>query len=157
MSIPDYIKPGAFVKLFSGTKARIYATDGKAPSPIHGAYEREGGEWGEGTWSRCRRFLASGQPCGLDIAGPWIDKPEVDWKNLPEWAEYAAVDAEGLWWWFQEKPLAVDVAGAWGSPMGRLYGQIPHEYAPFWKEINTLDWRESLVERPAYEDEEDEY
>ena len=35
--IPDYITPGAIVRLRDGSKARIYATDGGSPWNVHGA------------------------------------------------------------------------------------------------------------------------
>jgi len=27
-----------------------------------------------------------------------------DWKNAPDWANYVARDADGCWYWFENKP-----------------------------------------------------
>jgi hypothetical protein len=30
----------------------------------------------------------------------------MDWNNAPEWANWCAMDSDGHWFWFENKPLA---------------------------------------------------
>jgi hypothetical protein len=34
-----------------------------------------------------------------------MNKP--DWKDAPKWAQWLAMDSDGEWWWFEEKPRLV--------------------------------------------------
>jgi hypothetical protein len=58
-------------------------------------------------------------------------KPE--WKDAPEWAQWAAQDFDGDWYWFENKPIQLEFG--WASSTGRI------------QNINQ-DWRESLERRP---------
>jgi hypothetical protein len=63
-----------------------------------------------------------------------MNKP--DWKDAPEWARFLAMDADGDWFWFEEKPTRK--GAAWCPVYGR-YGQ--------WESCQG-DWTASLEERP---------
>lgn len=28
----------------------------------------------------------------------------IDWTQAPEWANFAAMDYDGEWWWYENKP-----------------------------------------------------
>lgn len=31
-----------------------------------------------------------------------MNKP--DWKDAPEWANWLAMDSDGIWWWYENEP-----------------------------------------------------
>jgi hypothetical protein len=66
-----------------------------------------------------------------------MSKP--DWKDAPEWANYLAMDSDGLWAWHEKKPFVAGFATVW---LSRDYGQVAIAYKPH----NT--WHETLEERP---------
>jgi hypothetical protein len=37
-----------------------------------------------------------------------------DWKDAPEWAAFVAQDADGDWYWFEERPIPCHAGGFWG-------------------------------------------
>lgn len=41
-----------------------------------------------------------------------------DWKDAPEWAGYLALDADGLWQWFERIPSQI-MPGFWRAHIGR--------------------------------------
>lgn len=43
-----------------------------------------------------------------------MNKP--DWKDAPEWAQYLAMDADGAWYWYELRPIAL--RDSW-APNGR--------------------------------------
>lgn len=141
MSLPDYIFPGAFVRLRNGEKARIYATDGSKPCPIHGAILAEG-EWHHRDWSPAGRYIESWSEHGRDIIGPWVDRPDCSklWSILPPWIKWVAQDESGMWFGHSEEPQCH--ARVW---MRGFASVIPAEYAPAF----TGDWKDSLCERPT--------
>ena len=63
----------------------------------------------------------------------------IPWEDAPEWAEWAAMDKDGSWWWHRERP---DIfTDCWLS-----------NYAPrHAKNINIecLGWTTSLTKRPS--------
>jgi len=71
--------------------------------------------------------------------GIWPIKPEspVIACAWPAWAEYAAMDSSGTWYWYDEEPVAS--SGVWGSAK-HITGFHPSE-APAFKG----DWKDSLV------------
>lgn len=30
---------------------------------------------------------------------------QIDWTQAPEWANFAAMDSDGEWWWYQKEPV----------------------------------------------------
>jgi len=148
MSLPEYIFPGAFVRLRDGTKARIYAVDGVGPNFIHGARLFGGDCWYHLTWSvEGRRFRGSTDQ--FDIIGPWVDKPDCSklWPILSPWIKWVARDEGGEWFGYAEEPYRS------GEVWRRGYASfIPAEYASFipaeYAPVFTGDWKDSLCERP---------
>lgn len=63
-----------------------------------------------------------------------MNKP--DWKDAPEWARYMAMDEDGEWYWFENKP---DCGGcAWHGDGGML------DYA----DVDGDSWKDSMEPRP---------
>lgn len=70
-------------RTLSGLNARIYATDGCAPFPVHGAIQREDGCWVAETWDKDGRMPGHGtleSPKDLVEVRPHI-KREM-WTNV---------------------------------------------------------------------------
>lgn len=45
---------------------------------------------------------------------------KINWSNAPNWASYAAMDENGLWHWYENKPKpGSDSLGLWISIMGK--------------------------------------
>jgi hypothetical protein len=40
---------------------------------------------------------------------------ELDWSLAPEWAAFAAMDADGEWYWYENAPHADEAEGVWLS------------------------------------------
>ncbi len=59
-----------------------------------------------------------------------------DWSEAPEWANYVAMDADGEWFWYADKPCIAN--SAWLPDKGR--------WEPF--EVYHDDWRKTLEPRP---------
>jgi hypothetical protein len=67
-----------------------------------------------------------------------------NWSDSPSWAEYLAMDYDGVWYWYKEKPtLSVS---RWKS----TDHWIRHA------EVITQDWRDTLEERPVHNEHEAE-
>lgn len=39
-----------------------------------------------------------------------------DWKDAPEWAQWVAMDADGDWWWYENKPEFDGESDRWVLP-----------------------------------------
>ena len=61
----------------------------------------------------------------------------AEWEDAPSWANYLAMDANGYWWWYEEKPQLSRGIWAFGGERSR-------------KTLHKQDvaWNESLQERP---------
>ncbi|HPS39448.1 MAG TPA: hypothetical protein PL124_08570 [Candidatus Cloacimonadota bacterium] len=66
--------------------------------------------------------------------------PKPDWKDAPDWAKWLAMDANGIWGWYSNKPTIVDeLDGEWFSDTGK------------WEEVSTSGWEKTLEKRPPKE------
>jgi hypothetical protein len=139
MSTPDYIKPGAFVRLRDGSKARIYAVDGTPVHPVHGATEIEG-NWCVLIWTATGGIWPT-MTSPHDITGPWIDEPDASklWPVLPPWINWLAMDKDGTWFGYPTEPDLCDEC--WIRP-GVCW--VPPDRAPTF----TGDWKQSKIRRP---------
>lgn len=61
-----------------------------------------------------------------------MSKP--DWSTAPSWARYVVCDADGRWWWHEERP---DVHGAEWLSTGDV------DMVDYF-----IDWDKSLESRP---------
>ena len=65
---------------------------------------------------------------------------EFDWKPAPPWANWVAMDADGLWYLFENKPCTL--GGRWQDDTeGKVFRIVPN--------IASSDWRLSLQQRPV--------
>ena len=142
-TLPEYIKPGAFVKLRDGSKARIYATDGADPWTVHGAVLKES-NWIAIDWAGVE--FKPAEKADYDIIGPWTDKLNCDklWPLLPPWIKYLAMDANNEWYSYSLKPYAGLSSNWFHNSLECSVCYVPKDYAP----IYSGDWKDSLVERP---------
>jgi len=140
-TLPEYIKPGTFVKLRDGSKGEIYSINNALPYPIHG---RTLSNMRAATWTNNLYIWASAEESQQDIIGPWIDKPDCSalWPLLPPWIKYLAMDANNEWYSYSLKPYQ---GGNWfHDSLECSVCYVPKDYAP----IYSGDWKDSLVERP---------
>ena len=66
-------------------------------------------------------------------------KPQPNWNDAPEWAQWWAVDANEIAWWYTEKPKTI--SSCWLCNDGRA---SCHDTI----NLNGYDWRETLTPRP---------
>lgn len=43
-------------------------------------------------------------------------KPDWSSKNVPDWANYAAQEASGSWYWYSHRPTYSEICTEWQSP-----------------------------------------
>lgn len=68
---------------------------------------------------------------------------EVDWDNVPEWANYAATDSNDEVWVYEHQPSIGE--RSWGRvSQGRTW-----LYMASYLGCVNLGWKDSLIERPA--------
>jgi len=72
------------------------------------------------------------------LARAALAKPS--WKDAPEWANYLAMDEDGIWFWYAERPYAG--CRTWDS------NSIKEEVNAL---IERLDWQDTLEQRPEGE------
>jgi hypothetical protein len=61
----------------------------------------------------------------------------IDWSNAPAWAQYAAQDADGWWYWYEKEPYKD--GKAWGyAPATRCTPVI----------ARPTNWAGTLQKRP---------
>jgi hypothetical protein len=58
------------------------------------------------------------------------------WKDAPKWAMWAAMDDDGQWYWYRQKPEMRDMEWKWTED------SEPFSY------LDADNWRESLTPRP---------
>ena len=133
------IEPGKYYKTRDGRKVRIYATDGLAEYPIHGAVLNNNG-WRAAMWdSSGSAYNNLAIQATVDIVSEWSDTPIVNWPAMPAWCNYVAMDEDGQWYAYIDKP-GTDSEG-WLP--NNDYCFIPKKYHPTF----TGDWKDSLAER----------
>ena len=145
MQLPDYIKPGAFVRLRNGKKAKIYEINETGDYPIHGAILFSDNVWHMKEW-HSEFFCVSHKETPIDIVGPWTNTPDCSelWTQLPPWINWVAMDENGSWAGYSNNPGKVD--GFYHCQNGDdNYCTIPKEYAPKY----SGSWENSLTERPV--------
>jgi hypothetical protein len=59
-----------------------------------------------------------------------------DWKDAPDWANWAAQDYDGRWFWFENKPIA-------GFNVFMAEGRMEPV-----KKVNTK-WKQTTQQRPT--------
>lgn len=128
-------------KTRSGHKAVVWDT--KLPTD----YYRVGYIIGKNeviSWRSCGRS-GPNVSSNFDLLTPWLDDLEFDASCLPKWATHIAMNPNGSWRWYNEKPVTVagtldDNKGVWMST-DVLFGAIPIEFTP--KNL-AGNWEDSL-------------
>ena len=64
-------------------------------------------------------------------------EPPIPWQLAPDWAQWAAMDADGEWWWYENEPEISHIL--WRHTNGLLYC---FNFPP------CTNWRESKRQRP---------
>ena len=62
-----------------------------------------------------------------------------DWSQAPDWAQWAATDANGGSFWFENKPILSLIMSIWKKAIGISL--------PCPQQIN-VEWQHSLEQRP---------
>ena len=70
--------------------------------------------------------------------------PEPDWSRAPDWAQWYAIDANGVRSWYEQKPSLQEVNQYWTTSFGKTMG-FDQDSAAFSR------WRETLRQRPVAE------
>lgn len=97
-------------------------------------------------WAADKEFVTqSGQVVKLSSIYKGI---EFDWACLPAWANWIAMDKDGGWKWFREKPAISEDYEIWNQMVDNAYysGFIPNEYFP---SNITGSWKDNLHKRPT--------
>lgn len=63
-------------------------------------------------------------------------------NECPEWAQYAAVDSDGVAYWYADKPEPNLCLGGWNNTGEHIVQRLTLYY-------DSTDWEHSLIERPA--------
>ena len=137
------IQPGQLWLCRDGvTKARVYATDGQEPYPIHGAIQAQAG-WAADTWTSAGLLVTEGgHPLDLIRRYDWREELAPIWAVLKPEYRWIARAAVGHWATYTgNEPPERDKTTFWGSGMG--FGlnalRMPNPDCP---------WYETLTERP---------
>ena len=62
----------------------------------------------------------------------------LDWTQAPPWAKYAAMDEDGCWFWYAERPR---IPHPGWLPTCANFKSFDHASSP--------DWTQTLTERPT--------
>lgn len=73
----------------------------------------------------------------------WNEIMGIDWNEAPDWANWAAQDECGEWFWFENKPKAEDE----GWDDSKTCDENKHEIMKC--EAPCEDWRDTLTPRPT--------
>ena len=103
----------------NGKKVAIYAVHPCQHRSLHGAVLFDQG-WLVKSWFNDGKYQERYND-QLDIVGPWISKPVVDWSIIPLWFNWVACDADSNWFAYSVEPEFND--GVWhlGNTCGGSY------------------------------------
>jgi hypothetical protein len=118
---------GKCYKTKNGEKAIVYAIYQHADGNyMHGAYKHEHNSvWTACTWDECGMTFISHSR----LIEEWVDKPKIDRNILPIWHKWVAMDQDGKWFSYTDKPT-FHTYGIW---RGNNSLKIPSEYYPKWE------------------------
>jgi hypothetical protein len=55
----------------------------------------------------------------------------IDWSKAPRWAQYAAMDSDGIWFWYSRKPELGNYE--WLLTGGKYAPSLGHEFLGVWE------------------------
>jgi hypothetical protein len=143
------IEPGKCYRTRDGRKAVIYAVyPNQNKEGIHGGLYVDD-EWCI-SFSWEKNGTCSYEPSGNDLVAPWSDDSQVSipWDKLPGFIKFIAMDEDGKWSGYLEKP---DMVNNYWWPRQNPYPisiNLISEHRP---KGYTGDWKDSLFERPHEE------
>jgi len=140
------IEAGKEYRTRDGGKARVYATDGAAPRPIHGATHNRCGHWSMTSWHEDGSSYRD-RLWDVDIISEWKDEPVIPdnfWSEIvPFYVNYIAQSASGAWSGYENEPRMMKGTNCYNEWTGYSMG-IPSKYAP----IFSGEPKDSLLKRP---------
>jgi len=68
---------------------------------------------------------------------------KINWDDLPKWVNWIAMDANGQWCTYSEKPYMDMCCLKWWSPALPFFDKLFFTLPP------APDWTRSLMKRPA--------
>jgi hypothetical protein len=131
------IEKGKFYRTRGGEKVEVLTTERVASHPIVIIHKDGGIEVLRMNGMLHESKVVSDQ----DIIAEWTDPVEIPWSDYPTWCKWVAMDKDGRWSLFNEKPRLVH--GCWYL---QTYINVHPDYTP---RNFTGDWTESLFERPC--------
>lgn len=137
---------GKTYKSRDGRKVIIYALYPDQVRPIHAGIRHHDGTDVCDMWSVCsylpNGFIYENDTCGADIISEWTEELDFDWSVIPPWFNYIAMDKDGAWTAFREKPKTH--ALYWAGGGAELC--VPLDYEP---KGFVGNWEDSLYRRPC--------
>lgn len=85
---------------------------------------------------------------GRLIAVPKLTHDVFSMEECPKWAKYAAVDADGVAYWYEVEPKLCTVAHCWDS-IGLRARRLRQPGSSVSILFDADDWKNSLIKRPA--------
>lgn len=67
----------------------------------------------------------------------------INWRSAPLWANYAAMDKDGEWYWYQELPEADDEWGVFLSNEGTQH----ESFVDAGPDLTEADWQQTITKR----------
>ena len=70
---------------------------------------------------------------------------QIDWSKAPKWANWWAMDANGVCFFYERQPFVDNEYNWWNPCFGDMECLINSETY----NLSEIDWRNSLTRRPA--------
>ena len=70
------------------------------------------------------------------------------WDNAPEWANWLAMDFNGIWYWYESRPgMSYHINGIWITKDSDIFqtASRPNNMNSL---LSEVDWRSTLERRP---------
>lgn len=69
---------------------------------------------------------------------------EFNWNCLPAWAEYIAMDEDGSWKWYSDRPFRRLPEDTYWTEGYKISGEIPEHY---WPKNDKQDWKQNIYKK----------
>lgn len=138
------IQTGKQYKTRDGNRVTIYRTDAKGPYSVHGCIHHTHVPLDVvDIWSSDGKYNNLGGDRPLDIIAEWSEPVTFDWRQVPLCCNWIAMDSNGLWYAFDNKPNTA--ANHWTGSKCEYCITIHRYHYP---KNFTGDWKDSLMQRP---------
>jgi hypothetical protein len=131
------IEKGKFYRTRGGKKVEVLTNERnhKQSIVIMDEYGNIDSRYRNGT------YLNDKSETTYDLVSEWTNPVEIPWIDYPTWCKWVAMDKDGRWFNFTDKPI---ISNIYWIGDGACF--IPTDYTP---SNFTGDWTESLFERPC--------